>query len=260
LALRGQWTVYATARKLGDIADLEADGCRLMALDVTSESSMTSAVAAIERDHGSIAPLIKNAGYSQSGAVEAVPLDRLRAQFETNVFGPVRLSQLVLPGMRRARQGRIVLLSSMGGKLVFPGGGAYHATKHAVEAIGDAMRFEVAGFGIKVVLIEPGLIRTNFAQAATSAMAPVGGDVYATFHAEVARLTLEAAEKGRTALVAGTAEDVARVIEKALRASSPKPRYTVSPSAKLFIWQRRLFGDRAWDWFMGSIYPRPNSV
>jgi NAD(P)-dependent dehydrogenase (short-subunit alcohol dehydrogenase family) len=259
LALRGLWTVYATARNVDQIRDLEADGCRVLPLDVTNEGSMAAAVSTIEAAHGSVAALVNNAGYSQSGAVEAIPIERVRAQFEANVFGLIRLSQLVIPGMRRAGRGRIVLLSSMGGKIVFPGGGVYHATKHAVEAVGDAMRFELAGFGIKVVLVEPGLIRTNFGQAATASMQEVGGDVYARFHAEVARLTNEAAAKGRTGLLAGTAEDVARTIEKAIRTDHPKPRYTVSASAKVFIWQRRLFGDRAWDWFMGSVYPRPGS-
>lgn len=257
LALRGAWTVYATARRVETIRDLEPDGCRVLALDVTDEASMVAAVAAIEREHGAVAALVNNAGFSQSGAVETVPIERVRAQFETNVFGLVRLSQLVLPGMRRARRGRIVHLSSMGGRLVFPGGGIYHATKHAIEAIGDAMRFELAGFGIQVVLVEPGLIRTNFGEAAIAVLPPAGDAAYAAFHADVARLTLEAAAKGRSGALAGTAEDVARVIEKALRAPRPKARYRVSPSAYLFIWQRRWLGDRLWDRFMGTIYTRP---
>ncbi len=127
---------------------------------------MQRAVRAIEDTHGAVAALVNNAGYSQSGAVEAIPIDRVRAQFETNVFGLLRLTQLVLPGMRRARAGRIVNIGSMGGRLVFPGGGVYHATKYALEALSDALRFEVRGFGIQVVLIEPGLIRTGFGDAA----------------------------------------------------------------------------------------------
>jgi NAD(P)-dependent dehydrogenase (short-subunit alcohol dehydrogenase family) len=257
LALRGSWTVYATARKVEDVSDLARDGCRLLALDVTSEDSMASAVEVVERECGAVSALVNNAGYSQSGAVEAVSIDRVRAQFETNVFGLIRLSQLVLPAMRRARCGRIVLLSSMGGRIVFPGGGIYHATKHAVEALGDAMRFELAGFGIQVVVVEPGLIRTNFGQAATATMAPVRDDPYDAFHAEVTRLTVQAAETGRSGALAGTAEDVARVIERALRATHPKTRYLVSPSAWLFIWQRRWLGDRLWDRFLASVYPRP---
>ena len=119
------WTVYATARKPETLAGLEARGCRTLALDVTDEASMQAAVAAVEGEHGAIGALVNNAGYSQSGAIETVPMEKVRAQFETNVFGLVRLCQLVLPGMRRQRSGRIVNLSSMGGRLVFPGGARY---------------------------------------------------------------------------------------------------------------------------------------
>ena len=110
---------------------------------------MRAAVGAVEAEHGAVGALVNNAGYSQSGALETLPMERLRAQFETNVFGLVRMCQLVLPEMRAAGRGRIVNVSSMGGKLVFPGGGAYHATKYAVEALSDALRFEVRGFGIR---------------------------------------------------------------------------------------------------------------
>lgn len=257
LALRKSWTVYATARHVETLRDLEADGCRTCSLDVTDERSMTAVVAAIEAEHGAVSVLVNNAGYSQSGAVETVPLDRIRAQFDTNVFGLVRLSQLVLPGMRRAHGGRIVHLSSMGGKLVFPGGGIYHATKYAIEALGDAMRFELAGFGIRVVLIEPGLIRTSFAGTATAAMGPMEDGEYAVFHEAVARMTRDAAEKGRSGALAGSAEDVARVIERVIRARRPKPRYRVSSSATLFLALRRLLGDRGWDRFMAAVYPQP---
>jgi NAD(P)-dependent dehydrogenase (short-subunit alcohol dehydrogenase family) len=249
--------VYATARNVDDLKDLARDGCRAMALDVTDEASMAAAVRAIEAEHGAVSVLINNAGYSQSGAVESVPIERVRVQFETNVFGLLRLSQLVLPGMRRAREGRIVLLSSMGGRLVFPGGGIYHATKYAVEALGDAMRFELQGFGVSVVLIEPGLIRTRFGEAVTAAMTSVPGDTYAAFNEEVARLTRVAAVSGRTGALAGTAEDVARTIERAIRARRPKARYTVSPSATLFIGLRRWLGDRLWDRFLAGAFPRP---
>src|SRR5918998_5813824 len=165
LAQKG-WTVYATARYIEAIAPLGERGCRLLPLDVTDEGSMRRAVEEVERAEGAIGVLINNAGYSQSGAVEDVPMEKVRRQFETNVFGLVRMCQLVLPGMRGQRWGRIFNISSMGGVLTFPGGGFYHATKHAVEALSDALRFEVAGFGVKVSVIEPGLIRTGFAGAA----------------------------------------------------------------------------------------------
>ncbi|HEY2703551.1 MAG TPA: SDR family NAD(P)-dependent oxidoreductase, partial [Candidatus Dormibacteraeota bacterium] len=138
LAGRG-WTVYATARRPETLAGLAAVGCRTLALDVTDEASMSAAVATVEREAGGVGALVNNAGYSQGGAIEELPLDELRRQFETNVFGLVRMAQLVLPGMRARRSGRIVNVGSMGGRLTFPGGGAYHATKYAVEALSDAL-------------------------------------------------------------------------------------------------------------------------
>src|SRR5690242_16340324 len=122
------WSVYATARRLDELSATTAAGCVPLALDVRDEASMISAVRAVEAEHGAVGVLVNNAGYSQSGAVEAVPLDRVRAQFETNVFGLARLIQLSLPGMRKQGWGRIVNMSSMGGRLTFPGFGYYHAT------------------------------------------------------------------------------------------------------------------------------------
>jgi NAD(P)-dependent dehydrogenase (short-subunit alcohol dehydrogenase family) len=257
LAARGTWTVYATARSVSAIADLAGAGCRVLPLDVTDEGSMADAVSTIEREHGAVAALVNNAGYSQSGAVEAVPIERVRAQLETNVVGVIRLAQLVLPGMRRRRAGRIVTIGSMGGRLVFPGGGVYHATKYALEALSDALRFEVRAFGVDVVLIEPGLIRTGFGDAAGAAIRDAPSDVYRNLHATVARLTKDASERGPFARMAGSADDVAAVIERALTVARPRPRYRVSASATLFINQRRLLGDRAWDWFLRRVYPSP---
>ena len=169
LAAKGH-KVYASARRPESISDLEAKGIKTLALDVTDEASMRAAVTAVEQAEGHVGVLVNNAGYSQSGAVESVKLDDVRAQFETNVFGLIRMCQLVLPGMRDQGGGRIVNIGSMGGTLTFPGGGIYHATKYAVEAISDAMRFEVKGFGVDVVLIQPGLITSDFATAAVGAL------------------------------------------------------------------------------------------
>lgn len=257
LATHG-WKVFATARKLSDLKELQDAGCETLALDVTDERSMAKAVAAVEARAGAVGILINNAGYSQSGAIEAVPLERVRAQFETNVFGLVRLSQLVLPGMRKQRFGRIINLSSMGGKLVFPGGGFYHATKYAVEAISDALRFEVAAFGIDVVLIEPGLIKSGFSEvAAAGIQSTLADDVYGEFHAAVSQATKDSYDKGPLAKLAGVPDDVAQVVEKALRASKPRPRYTVSGSAKLLLAQKKLLSDRGWDWFLRKNFPQP---
>src|SRR5579884_2748224 len=142
------WKVYATARRPETLADLRERGCETLSLDVTDEASMQAAVEAVSEREGAVGVLVNNAGYSQSGALETVQLDQIRRQFETNVFGLLRMCQLVLPGMRRQRWGKIVNISSMGGRLTFPGGGVYHATKYAVEALSDALRFEVRGFGV----------------------------------------------------------------------------------------------------------------
>jgi short-subunit dehydrogenase len=258
LAAKGH-TVYATARKLESIADLEQKGCKTLALDVTSEESMQAAVSAVKQAEGAVGALVNNAGYSQSGAVETVPMDSIRAQFETNVFGLIRMCQLVLPGMRAQGSGRIVNISSMGGRLTFPGGGAYHATKHAVEAFSDALRFEVAGFGVDVVLIEPGLITTQFAEAAVGSMAEVEGDgVYADFNTAVSAATAGVYE-GPMRRLGGGPEVVARAIEKAITRRRPRTRYRVTPSAKLALAQRRLVSDRIWDRVVGSSFPKPGA-
>ncbi len=257
LAKKG-WPVYATARRVESVADLEGAGCRTLALDVTDEASMQTAVFAVEQAEGAVGALVNNAGYSQSGAVESVKLDDVRAQFETNVFGLIRMSQLVLPGMRRQGWGRIVNVGSMGGKLTFPGGGIYHATKYAVEAISDAMRFEVKGFGVDVALIEPGLIRTDFAAAAVGALhsGTVDEGPYREFNQAVAASTVGAYE-GPVARLGGGPETVAKAIEKAITSPRPRARYPVTPSARLIIGQRALFSDRMWDSFMGTQFPHP---
>jgi NAD(P)-dependent dehydrogenase (short-subunit alcohol dehydrogenase family) len=258
LAARG-FTVYATARRAESIADLEARGCRVLALDVTDEDSMRAAVDRVVEEEGAVGALVNNAGYSQSGAIEEVPIDEVRRQFETNVFGLVRMCQLVLPGMRAQRHGRIVNVSSMGANFTFPGGGFYHATKYAVEAISDALRFEVKAFGIDVVIVQPGIIRTGFADAATGAMAAAPPDEgpYAAFNAAVAGSTQSVYEHGPLARLGGGPETVARTIERAITARAPKIRYRVTPSARLLVGQRAVMTDRMWDRLMGTQFPHP---
>ena len=251
LADRG-WKVYATARRTESIADLAGRGCETLALDVTNEESMRAAVTAVEAAEGAVWGLVNNAGYSQSGAIETVPLDRFREQFETNVFGLIRMCQLVLPAMRKERSGRIVNLSSMGGRLTFPGGGAYHATK-------DALRFELRGFGIEVVLIEPGLIKTRFGETAVDSIGatePDEVDPYAEFNAAVGAATTGAYE-GPLSRLGGGPESVARAIDHALSARRPRTRYKVTPSARMVLAQRRVLPDRAWDALLRTQFPTP---
>jgi NAD(P)-dependent dehydrogenase (short-subunit alcohol dehydrogenase family) len=219
---------------------------------------MQAAVATVTEEQGAVGALVNNAGYSQSGAVEEVPMADVRRQFETNVFGLVRMCQLVLPGMRAQGRGRIVNVSSMGANFTFPGGGFYHATKYAVEAISDALRFEVANFGVHVVIVQPGFIRTQFAAAATDAIdaaTPADGP-YAAFNAAVAGST-QSVYEGPLARLGGGPETVARTIERAIASKSPKIRYRVTPSARLLVGQRALMTDGMWDRFLETQFPHP---
>jgi NAD(P)-dependent dehydrogenase (short-subunit alcohol dehydrogenase family) len=256
LAQKG-WTVYASARRPESIAELREAGCRTLTLDVTDEESMRAAVAEVEREQGAVGVLINNAGYSQSGPIEQVGLEAVRRQFETNVFGAVALIQLVLGKRREQRWGKIVNVGSMGGRLTFPGGGYYHATKHALEAISDALRFEVRGFGIDTILIEPGLIVTEFGNAAVASMDGVSGDgAYAEFNAKLAALTKDAYE-GPMRHLGGGPDTVAKAIEKAISRRRPPARVRVTPSARLAIAQRRITPDRVWDAAMRTQFPQP---
>ncbi|MFZ0382090.1 MAG: oxidoreductase [Solirubrobacteraceae bacterium] len=257
LLVREGWTVYATARRPDTLSDLEAAGCKTLPLDVTDEASMSAAVNAFIAAEGAVGVLINNAGYSQSGAVESVPLDQVRRQFETNVFGLIRMCQLVLPGMRDQHWGRIVNLSSMGGRLTFPGGGLYHGSKYAVEAISDALRFEVQGFGVRVIVIEPGLIVTNFGETAAGSVGDWdGAGPYADFNRDVAR-AIEDVYHGPLAKLGGGPEAVAKAIAGALNSEHPKTRYPVTVSAHVMINQRRLMPDRLWDRVMRTQFPVP---
>jgi NAD(P)-dependent dehydrogenase (short-subunit alcohol dehydrogenase family) len=250
------WNVHATARRTESIDDLAKRGCKIHELDVTGERSMRAAVKEVEGD-GPIGALVNNAGYSQSGAIETIPMKSVRRQFETNVFGLMRMCQLVLPSMREAGSGRIVNLSSMGGKLTFPGGGVYHATKHAVEALSDALRFEVKGFGIDVVIIEPGLIITEFGETAAGSIDEVQeSGPYSKFNTEVATLTANAYNGPMARLGAGP-EAVAGKIAKALTSRRPSTRYKVTPSAGAMMGMHSLMTDRMWDRFVGTQYRAP---
>ncbi len=253
LAQRGD-TVYATARRLESVSDLERLGCRTLALDVLDDDSMKAAVAAVEADHGSVGGLVNNAGYAVSGAIEAVPIDAVRTEFETNVFGYVRMAQLVLPGMRRAGRGRIVNVSSVAGRVTMPGAGAYAASKYAIEAISDALRFEVRGFGVDVIVIEPGPIRTEFTASANTALEQTDGGPYADYHAAVAKADAETDES----FLAGKPEQVARAIGHALTTGRPRPRYRVTPIAHVLPRLRGVLGDRAFDAFLRTQIKAPS--
>jgi NAD(P)-dependent dehydrogenase (short-subunit alcohol dehydrogenase family) len=253
--------VYASARKLDAIQDLGAAGCKLLALDVCDEASIRAAVERVESEQGAVGVLVNNAGYGSEGPIEEVPMSEVRRQFETNVFGLVQLTKLVLPGMRKQRWGKIVNLSSMGGRMTLPGGGFYHATKYAVEAISDALRFEVQGFGIDVVVIEPGPIKTEFGDTAIARVAALGGpeSPYREFLGVLQRQIRDAYE-GPMGRFAADADAVAKAIETAITATRPKTRYVITAAAHMMMGLRRWLGDRGWDAVMRTQFPQPKGA
>lgn len=254
LATRGH-RVYATARRPDSIAELEREGCRTLTLDVTDEDSMRAAVDEVESATGAVDALVNNAGYGLHGPFEETPLPEIRRQFETNVFGAVALTQMVLPKMRRQRSGRIVNISSMGGRITLPGGAFYHATKHALEAISDVARFELKPFGIDVVVVEPGIIKTKFGDTAVGTFESDEGP-YASFN-EGLRNTLDSAYSGPLSKAGVGPEAVAKTIGKAIESRRPKTRYVVPAFTMGVLFARRVLPDRAWDLAVGTSYERP---
>ncbi len=253
--------VYATARRVDTLADLAGRGIATLALDVTDETSMAAAVAAVEAEAGAVGTLINNAGYGLYGPVEQVTMAEVRRQFETNFFGLVRLTQLVLPGMRRRQGGRILNVSSMGGRATLPGGAFYHASKYAVEAFSDALRIEVAQFGIDVVLIEPGPVRTPWTDAAAGSLddaaAPgSGSDPYAPFKAAVG-VSFGMTTSGFVSRLGSDAQDIAKVITRAVSARRPRTRYLINPVAKSLVTLNRVLPGRAYDAVIRRQYRLP---
>jgi short-subunit dehydrogenase len=275
-------TVYATARQVDALAGLARQGIHTLALDVTDEASTMEAVTAVEEAAGPVGVLVNNAGYGLYGPVEQLPMDEIRRQFETNFFGLVRLTQLVLPGMRRRGRGRILNVSSMGGRITLPGGAFYHASKYAVEALSDALRMEVAQFGIDVVLIEPGPVKTpwnDVAAASLSTATPTGagggpgdgspgdsdsgpggsaadGDPYATYKAAVGA-SFGRTQAGLVGRFGSTSEDIAKVITQAVTARRPRARYLINPVAKGLVAMNQVLPARAYDSMMRRQYGLP---
>lgn len=246
-------TVWATARRTDDLADLAARGARVTALDVTDEASMGAAVAEVEAAHGSVGTLVNNAGFGEYGAVEEVDMDKVRAMFETNVFGLARMCQLVLPGMRAAGRGRIVNIGSMGGRFTFPMGGYYHATKYAVEALTDALRMEVRPFGVQVSLVEPGVTRSSFVDKTTvsEGMDGAADSPYAAIRASVSKANNEAYTNR---LMSASAQSVAQVVVSAVESDRPRTRYLLTPAARFMAATHSVAGDRVWDRLMARQF------
>lgn len=215
-------------------------------LDVADDASAARAVGEAERRTGGVDVLVNNAGIAIAAVMEEITLTDLRKQFETNVIAPVRMAQLVLPGMRERRRGRIINMSSIAGKVAHPLMGPYSGSKHALEAVSDAMRLELAQFGIQVVLIEPGFIPTNINQASAGLsamyMQNAGTSAYARTYSGFLEMWKKVVNRSRS-----KPEDCARVILHAIRADSPKARYLVTREAKISAAMKWLLSDRRMD-------------
>lgn len=244
----------ATAPSGEELADLKSKGIETLELDVTDESSAREAVSAAEKYNGSIQVLINNAGYGQYGPIEEIPIEAIRQNFETNVFGLLRMCQLALPAMRNAGGGRIINLSSVAGEIKQPGSGIYHATKHAVEAIDGALRTEVSTFNVQIVGILPGPVNTNFDEVAVASIPDTGADSpYYIFKQNLAKATREMLNPDSTGVL--EPEDVAKVIVEAATASSPKDRYHVGLKAKAYAAAYSLLPDKIWDAAVSRMIP-----
>ncbi len=238
------WTVYGAARRVERMQNLEARGGHALGLDVTDEDSLTAGVQTILDAEGRIDALVNNAGYGSYGAVEDVPLDEARRQFDVNLFGLARLIQLVLPTMRSQRSGTIINISSMGGKIYTPLGAWYHATKHALEGFSDALRLELHDFGINVVIVEPGAIKTEWGGIAIDNMMETSGSgPYAEFAAQTKRLFENSYKEG-----SGSPPSlIGNVIFEAATAKKPKTRYVAGEQARTSLIARALLPDRLFD-------------
>ncbi|MET4108332.1 oxidoreductase [Hymenobacter sp. UYP22] len=237
------YTVYGGARRTENMLELKRFGITPLALDVTNEDSVVACVNHIFQAEGSIDILVNNAGFGLEGAIEDLPLQDARYQLEVNVFGAMRLAQLVLPKMRENRYGKIVNISSVGGKIAFPLGGWYHASKFALEALSDSLRNEVREFGIDVIVVEPGATRSEWGTVATDILLKVSGhtayqDLAAKTHTLFTRLSQNVAEP----------VVIAELVRRGIEAQRPKARYTTSQLASwLLLGLKRLLSDRQMD-------------
>ena len=242
--IKDGFQVYAAARSVEKMSDLATLGARPVRLDVSKEDEIKAAVDTILAEAGGVDVLVNNAGFGLYGPVEDIPLDEARYQFEVNLFGAARLTQLLLPSMRAKRAGTIVNITSMGGKIYSVLGAWYHATKHALEGWSDCLRLEVAQFGIRVVIVEPGVIETGFGGAASNNLLKRSAS---SPYAKLAQRVANAIENtyGKGSGSPGTV--IADVVAKALRARRPKTRYAAGKYAKMLLGMRKWLSDRTFD-------------
>lgn len=245
-------TVYGAARRVEKMQDLVEAGGYSLQMDVTKDTDMESGVAQIIEKEGRIDVLINNAGYAIYGSVEETPIEEARRQFEVNIFGLARMTQLVLPHMRAQGSGQIINVSSMGGRIYMPLGAWYHGTKHALEGWSDSLRLEVKQFGIDVVVIRPGAIATEFGDVMLEPMIKRSGDgPYKKITQSMAKSVRDSYEKENASSPPSV---IAKTISKAVNANKPKTRYTAGKLAKPLVFVRNYLGDRFFDWAILSQF------
>ena len=245
--LSAGYTVYAGARRVDRMQPLVTAGARVLSLDVTDDASMSAAIKTIMDDNGRIDLLVNNAGYGSYGALEDVPLEEARRQFDVNIFGLARLTQLVLPAMRAQCSGRIVNVSSVGGKLGEPFGSWYHATKFALEGLSDSLRMELRQFGIHVVVIQPGAIISEWNRIAREGLTKYSGD---GGYNDSARAYVKFMAKADQSRLPSPPTVVAKTIVKAAQARKPRTRYATGGGARMVLFLRRVMSDRLFDSMM----------
>jgi short-subunit dehydrogenase len=236
------YNVYGAARRVDKMQDLIVHGIKPIQLDVTDDTSAAACVEQILREAGSIDILVNNAGFGSEGAIEDVPLKDAKYQMEVNVFGAMRLSQLVLPKMRENKYGKIVNISSVGGKIALPLGGWYHASKFAMEALSDSMRMEVKPFGIDVIVVEPGGVKSEWGDIAIESLLRVSGDSAYKEMVHRAEKSFKRTENNNSEPIV-----IAKLIEKGIKARQPKTRYAGGSMAKMLLFLRSVLSDKMLD-------------
>ena len=236
--------VYVAARRVEKMQDLESLGAVVLKMDITQEKDVKNVVEKIAKDHNGVDVLINNAGYGMYGAMEDTTIEDARKQFEVNLFGLANLTKSVLPEMRAKKSGKIINISSMGGKIYTPLGAWYHATKHALEGWSDCLRLELSPFNINVVIVEPGVIKTEFGDVMLAPMIERSGNsAYGEIAKKLEQRMKESYEQG----FASDPEVIAKVVSQAVKAKKPKTRYAAGQFAKPLMFLRKWLSDRAFD-------------
>lgn len=244
LAKKGH-IVYGAARRVEQMKELVEVGGHAIKLDVTNEEEIVNGVKQIISEQGRIDVLWNNAGYGLYGAVEDIKIDDARRQFEVNIFGLARMTQEVLPHMRKQNSGTIINTSSMGGKMYTPLGAWYHGTKHALEGWSDCLRLELAQFNINVVILEPGIIATEFAEVLYKPLIENSGKgAYSVLANKIAKSTKELYDNPKNMSPSSV---ISKTVEKIISSNRPKTRYVAGKLAKPLMFIRKYFGDRIFD-------------